>query len=240
MPADLSQVRALAFDIFGTVVDWRGSVIRETRTCGERNGFEADWPVFADAWRAGYRPAMDRVRRGDVPWTSIDDLHRGILEELIDRFGLQGLPEPERRHLNLAWHRLDPWPDCAAGLQRLRERDLCATLSNGNVSLLVDLARHGGLVWDTVLSAELFRAYKPDPAVYQGAAQLLGLETSSVMMVAAHNGDLRAAAATGMRTAFVRREREHGPGQTIDLEAEGFVDVTAVDLDDLADQLLAT
>jgi 2-haloacid dehalogenase len=236
--ADLVDVRALVFDIFGTVVDWRRSITRDVRASCESHGLGVDAAAVADAWRAGYQPAMDRVRQGAVAWAPIDELHRGILEVLIPRFGLQSLSEAERDHLNLAWHRLDPWPDCAAGLRRLRRRFVCGTLSNGNVSLLVDLARHGGLVWDCVLSAELFRAYKPDPGVYEGAAALLGLPAAQVMMVAAHNADLRAAAATGMPTAFVRRTTEHGPDQRHDLEAEAFVDVSASDLEDLADQLL--
>ena len=235
---DLSRVRALTFDVFGTVVDWRSTIIREGKAFGYHKGLEVDWERFADAWRAGYRPIMDRVHRGDLPWINIDGLHRLILDELLDRFIIVGLSEAEKEHLNRVWHRLDPWPDAVNGLQRLRQRYVVASLSNGNMALLVNMAKHAGLPWDCVLSSELARHYKPDPEVYQAVAELLGLQPQEVMMVAAHNGDLMAAQAVGFRTAFVLRALEYGPTQTTDLEADPSVDVVAADLGDLADKLL--
>jgi 2-haloacid dehalogenase len=237
--ADLSQVKALTFDVFGTVVDWRGSILREGQAFGREKGLDVDWAQFAEAWRAGYGPSMDRVRRGELPWTNIDGLHRLILEGLLEPFGLSGLSEAELDHLNRVWHRLAPWPDAVEGLQRLRQRYVVASLSNGNVALLVDMAKHSGLPWDCVLSSELARHYKPDPEVYLLAAQLLGLAPPQVMMVAAHNGDLLAAQRVGFRTAFVLRAQEYGPDQTTNLEADPSVDVVAEDFNDLADQLLA-
>ena len=236
---DLTQVQALTFDVFGTVVDWRGTIIREGEAFGQKKGLDVDWAQFADAWRGGYRPAMDKVRRGELPWTHIDGLHRLILDGLLEPFGLTGLSEDEIDDLNRVWHRLAPWPDAVEGLQRLRERYVTATLSNGNISLLVNMAKHSGLPWDCVLSSELAKQYKPDPEVYRLAAQLLGLEPPQVMMVAAHNGDLLAAQAVGFRTAFVLRAQEYGPGQTSNLEADPAVDVVAGDFVDLARQLFA-
>ena len=178
--------KALTFDVFGTVVDWRSSIIHEAAVMELR----IDGAKFADDWRAGYQPAMARVRSGELGWTSIDVLHRQILDELIEKYKITGLTEARKVHLNRVWHRLDPWPDSARGLALLRRKFVCATLSNGNVSLLVDLARHGGLTWDCVLSAELYRAYKPDAKVYLGAAETLGVKPEETMMVAAHKGDL--------------------------------------------------
>jgi 2-haloacid dehalogenase len=235
---DLTQVKALTFDVFGTVVDWRGTIVREGQALGREKGLDVDWAQFADAWRAGYQPAMARVRTGELPWTNIDGLHRLILDGLLERFGLSGLSEAEIDHLNRVWHQLAPWPDAVEGLQRLRQRYIVATLSNGNVALLVNMAKRAGLPWDCVLSSELAQHYKPDPEVYRLAEQLLGLEPDQVMMVAAHNGDLLAAQAVGMRTAFVLRATEYGPGQTTNLEADPSIDVVAADFCDLADQLL--
>jgi 2-haloacid dehalogenase len=235
---DLTKVRALTFDVFGTVVDWRGTLIREGQALGARQGLDVDWAAFADAFRAGYRPAMDRVRRGELPWLNIDALHRLILDDLLVRFDIQGLSEAEKDHLNRVWHRLEPWPDAIPGMSRLRQRYILASLSNGNVALLVNMAKRAGLPWDCVLSSELARHYKPDSEVYLLAAQLLGLKPQQVMMVAAHNGDLLAAQAVGMRTAFVLRATEHGPGQTTDLEADPSIDIIAHDFIDLADQLV--
>lgn len=232
--AELSQVRALVFDVFGTVVDWRSSLIREGELLGATRGIRADWPAFADAWRAGYKPAMDRVRKGALGWTNIDVLHREILDGLLPQFGIGGLGEAELDHLNRAWHRLMPWPDTVSGLNRLRARFVISTLSNGNVSLLVNMARNAGLPWDCVMSAELFGHYKPDPEVYQGAARMLDLEPGQVMMVAAHPGDLRAARASGLRTAYVDRPLEHGPGGVRETAAQGDFDVVASDFMDLA------
>jgi 2-haloacid dehalogenase len=233
-PPALQDLRALVFDVFGTVVDWRDGVAREGQALAERLGIEGvDWFAFADAWRAGYEPSMARVRRGDLPWTSIDDLHRGILLELLERHGLT-LPEEELQALNLAWHRLEPWPDVRGGLLCLRSRWPVVTLSNGNVSLLVDLARHAGLSWDAIFSAELFGHYKPDPEVYLGAARLLGAQPGQVLMVAAHPGDLRAAGRCGLRTAYVRRPLERGPEGSAEPCEPGEFDVVVDSFTELA------
>jgi len=234
---EFPEVRAFTFDIFGTVVDWRGSIIREGRKVWAAKGVDVDWEEFADSWRGGYEPAMQRVRRGELPWMNIDSLHRVILDDLLSRYQVNSLAEEDRDQLNRVWHRLDPWPDVADGLKRLRRRAIVAALSNGNVALLVNMARHGGLCWDCVLSAELARHYKPDPEVYQTAAALLGLEPHQMMMVAAHNGDLMGAQAVGFRTAFVRRPREYGETQTTDLVPDPGIDLVAEDFGDLA-QLL--
>ena len=237
---DISAIRALAFDVFGTVVDWRASIIREGEALTRRKGLQVDWPAFADSWRAGYRPAMDRARRGEIIWSNIDGLHRVILEGLLPRFGLAGLTPDELADLNRAWHRLDPWPDAVAGLQRLRARFVISTLSNGNVSLLVSMAKRAGLPWDCVLSAEIIRKYKPDPKVYQMAARLLGFEPGQVMMVAAHPSDLVAAQGSGLRTAFVPRPLEYGAGgHSPDPIGDASFDIIATDFIDLAAQLHA-
>jgi 2-haloacid dehalogenase len=230
-------VKALTFDVFGTVVDWRSSIIREGEILAARKGLRVDWPRFADAWRAGYQPAMARVRKGELGWTSIDDLHRMILDELGSKFPLDGLAEPELQHLNRVWHRLMPWPDAVPGLNRLRGRYALATLSNGNVSLLMNMARNVGLPWDCILSGELFGHYKPDPEVYQGAARILGLRPEEVMMVAAHPYDLQAAAREGLKTAYVPRPLEHGPGGKAHATDGMSFDITAADFLDLAEQL---
>ena len=233
------MIKALAFDVFGTVVDWRSSIAREGEILGARKGIKADWSAFADAWRAGYQPAMQRVRSGELKWTNIDALHRMILDSLLEKFSLKGLSETELQELNRVWHRLMPWPDAVSGLNRLKTRYVLATLSNGNVSLLVNMAKNVGLPWDCVLSGELFHHYKPDPEVYQGAARILGLEPGEVMMVAAHPYDLQAAAKQGLKTAFVPRPLEHGPGGK-QQDATGMkFDVTATDFIDLARQLSA-
>lgn len=236
-PFAASTPRALVFDVFGTVVDWRTSLIREGQLLSAAKGLQVDWPAFADAWRAGYAPAMDRTRGAGQAWVDIDTLHRQILDELVPRFGLQSLSEAERLHLNLAWHRLMPWPDSVAGLYRLKSRFAIGTLSNGNVSLLVDMAKNAGLPWDCVLSAELARRYKPDPEVYLMAARLLGCAPGELMMVAAHVDDLRAAQACGLRTAYVHRALEFGPdAPPRPARPEGF-DLVASDFLDLARQL---
>jgi 2-haloacid dehalogenase len=229
--------RALIFDVFGTVVDWRASIVREGKALGRRKRLRVDWAAFADAWRAGYRPAMARVRSGDLPWMKIDDLHRMILDGLLKQFSIRGLAEHEIDDLNRAWHRLRPWSDARRGLALLKRRHVIATLSNGNVALLVNMAKHARLPWDTVLSAELFRHYKPDPETYLGAAQLLGFAPGEVMMVAAHKDDLRAAKACGLMTAFVRRPLEYGPGARVDLAADRAFDYHADDFLDLSRQL---
>ena len=225
-------MRALTFDIFGTVVDWHGSIAAEVA----RLKLATDGGRFALDWRAGYQPAMQEVRSGALPWTNIDGLHRRILDRLLVAHGL-AMPEAEAQSLNRIWHRLDPWPDSVPGLVQLKRRFVLATLSNGNLSLLVNMAKHGGLPWDCVLSAELFGHYKPDPEVYLGAARLLDLQPAQVMMVAAHPSDLRAAAASGLRTAYVPRPRERGPGGTMEPSRPGEFDITASDFVDLAGQL---
>ncbi len=235
MPAP--RVKALVFDVFGTVVDWRGSLIREGRLLGRRKKLKVDWDAFADAWRAGYRPAMARVRSGELPWTRIDDLHRMILDELLAKFAIRGLAEEEIVHLNHAWHRLKPWPDARRGLAKLRRRHVVATLSNGNVALLVNMAKNAGLPWDCILSAEVVRHYKPDPETYLGAAHLLGVRPAELMMVAAHKDDLHAARACGLKTAYVTRPREYGRAKKPDLAREPAFDLYARDFNDLARQL---
>jgi 2-haloacid dehalogenase len=231
------EVKALTFDVFGTVVDWRGSITAEGRKLGRKKKLALDWVAFADAWRAGYRPAMDRVRRGDLPWTNIDGLHRVILDDLLARFAIGGLTEAEKDHFNRAWHRLAPWKDSVPGLKRLKKKFVVATLSNGNVALLTNMAKHGGLLWDCVLSAELFGHYKPDREAYEGAARLLGLAPDRVLMVAAHKDDLDAAARAGLRTAFVMRPMERGDPAKADLTPESRFDFNAKDFVDLAKQL---
>ncbi len=233
-----SDIEALTFDIFGTVTDWRSTLIREGRRLGKQKALDVDWIEFAHAWRAGYAPAMQRVRTGALPWMNIDALHRLILDDLLARFDISSLSEADKEALNRVWHRLDPWPDARDGLERLRQRFIVATLSNGNVALLTNMAKHAGLRWDCILSSELAHHYKPDPEVYLTAAALLGLQPEQIMMVAAHNEDLRAARSVGFHTAFVYRTEEYGPNQTTDLEPAPSVDVVARDFIDLADQLV--
>ncbi len=231
------EVEALTFDVFGTVVDWRTGIAREARAILGQHGAGRDWEALADRWRALYQPAMEAVRSGRRPWLRLDDLHRENLLTVLDELGLAGRPEAEIERLNRAWHRLDPWPDVVAGLARLKRRFILATLSNGNVALMVNMARRAGLPWDAILGAEVARAYKPMPEAYLGSAAALGLAPARCLMVAAHNGDLLAARACGFRTAFVARPTEHGPGQTGDLRAEHAFDLVATDFLDLADQL---
>ncbi|MEW6145140.1 MAG: haloacid dehalogenase type II [Thermodesulfobacteriota bacterium] len=234
---NISGVKALTFDVFGTVVDWRSSIIRECGALGKTKGIEADWEKFADAWRGGYAPAMNMVRTGELPWMSIDKLHRMVLDRLLIGYGIEGLSEDEKDNLNSAWHRLDPWPDSVEGIERIRKRFIAATLSNGNVSLLVEMAKRAGISWDCVLSSELSKHYKPDSEVYITAAGLLGLDPRNVMMVAAHTDDLLAARSVGFKTAFVARPLEFGPsGRTEDAEGLPF-DVIASDFLDLADKI---
>ncbi len=233
----LAEVEAMTFDVFGTVVDWRTSIIREAQILGMEKGFDRDWPAFADAWRRGYGPAMNRVRTGELPWLKIDQLHRLILDDLLVEYDFPDMTEDEIDHLNRVWHRLIPWPDTVRGLWRLKANFTLATLSNGNVALLTNMAKNAGLPWDVVLSAELSGHYKPDPEVYIKAADLLGLPHEKVMMVAAHRGDLRAAGALGFKTAFVPRPHEYRPGRTIDTTPDPAFDVNATDFLDLAAQL---
>ncbi len=236
---DLTGIKALAFDVFGTVVDWRGGIAHEAaRLLGQGNGgLDRDWAAFASAWRARYQPAMSKVRDGEMPFTKLDVLHRMNLLEVLDEFEVTGLGEAEIDDLNFAWHRLDPWPDVVEGLTRLKRKYILATLSNGNVALMVNMAKRAGLPWDVVLGAEVVRHYKPMPAAYRLSVEMLGLPPAAVMMVAAHNNDLIAARAEGMATAFVPRPTEYGPGQTTDLAATENFDVIATDFVDMAQQL---
>jgi 2-haloacid dehalogenase len=232
------DVRALAFDVFGTVVDWRTSVARELGSVLAPKGHRLDWEGFADQWRSRYQPAMERVRNGERPFVILDVLHRENLVELLKEYRIEDLSEAEIDHLNQAWHRLDAWPDVLEGLRRLKHRFVLAALSNGNVALLVHMAKRAGLPWDVILGAEVTRAYKPTPEAYDRAATMLAMEPSRCLMVAAHPADLVAAAARGFRTAYVHRPLEYGrdhadrarPAQTFDL---------AVDtLTELADKLI--
>ena len=237
-PPDLSRVKALVFDTFGTVVDWRTSVTQQVQELASRKGLTIDAVKFADTWRGGYQPAMNRVRTGELPWTKLDRLHRMILDKLLVDFGIAGrLSESEVDTLNRAWHRLRPWPDSVSGLTRLKKKFIIAPLSNGNISLMTELAKFGGLPWDCILGAELARHYKPDREVYQSAADFLDLKLDEVMMVAAHLGDLGAAKGVGLRTAFVTRPMEFGPDGHPDLQPNASVDIAARDFNDLATKL---
>jgi 2-haloacid dehalogenase len=234
---ETASVKALVFDVFGTVVDWRTAVAREVEQLAHRTQLTIDGAKFADAWRAGYGPSMNRVRSGELPWTRLDDLHRMTLDKILGDFGMTSLNADEKNDLNRAWHRLDPWPDTVAGLTRLKQRFIIAPLSNGNIALMTDLAKHARLPWDCILGAELVRHYKPDHEVYESAADFLNLPRGEVMMVAAHLGDLRAAKAVGLKTAFVTRPHEFGASGKPDLQADASVDVSATDFNDLARHL---
>ena len=209
----IANPRILAFDIFGTVVDWHGSIAREV----DAMKLGVSGSEFALAWRAGYQPAMQRVRSGELGWTRIDELNRMILDQLLAQFGIGHLDEAQKRHLNRAWHRLDPWPDSVEGVTRLKTRFTVCTLSNGNIGLLTDMAKRAGLPWDCILSAEVFRAYKPDPATYLGVAGTFDVAPAEVMLVAAHHDDLAAARACGLLTAYIERPAEFGAHQPKDV-----------------------
>jgi 2-haloacid dehalogenase len=226
------MVRGLFFDVFGTCVDWRSGVIRE----GEALRGGVAWAAFADAWRARYQPQLETVRSGRREWVVLDVLHREALDALLPEFGLDDLAEAERAELNRAWHRLDPWPDTVEGLSRLKRDHVIAPCSNGHVALILDMAKRAGLPWDVILGAEIARAYKPLPEAYLRSAEVAGLAPAEVMMVAAHAGDLEAAAACGLRTAFVPRPDEHGPGGAAEDPPDG-VDVVAGSLVELASAL---
>ncbi|HXE96794.1 MAG TPA: haloacid dehalogenase type II [Dongiaceae bacterium] len=230
-------IKALTFDVFGTVVDWRTTIIDEVSRLGGAKGNNIDPAGFADVWRAGYKPAMDRVRRGELPWMNLDALHRMLLDRLLREFGISGMTETEKERINRVWHRLKAWPDSVGGLARLRKRFIVAALSNGNMSLLTNLSRNAGLSWDRILSAELAGHYKPDKEVYQMAADLLKLRPGQVMMVAAHKEDLRGAQAAGFKTAFVLRPLEYGPAGSPDPEPDPAFDIIARDFNDLAEKL---
>ncbi|MDM0042793.1 haloacid dehalogenase type II [Variovorax sp. J22G21] len=225
--------KVLAFDVFGTVVDWHKSVVREVRSMN----LDVDSNQFALAWRAGYMPAIRKVMSGELGWTSIDDLHRMILDELLERFRLTHLTEVEKFNLNRVWHRLDPWPDSVEGLTRLKSRYTICTLSNGNIGLLANMAKHASLPWDCILSAEVFHKYKPDPAAYLGVARVFGIDPSEVVMVAAHQDDLAHARACGLKTAYIERPLEYGSLQEKDVSPNADNTLHARDLIELADLL---
>jgi 2-haloacid dehalogenase len=232
-----ASIKVLAFDVFGTVVDWRSSVIAEGEQLTTTKGLNVDWAAFADAWRAVYRPSLDRVQNAELPWTKLDVLHRMSLEEILKKFRIEGLSEDEKDHLNRVWHRLKPWPDSVPGLERLKTRFVISTLSNGNISLLTNMAKHAGLPWDCILSAENVQHYKPDSEVYLLVPGLFDLKPEEVMMVAAHDRDLQSAKKYGLRTAFVHRPLEHGPGKAASIPAPAKYDFVVKDFLDLADQL---
>ncbi len=236
-PDTLRGVQVLVFDTFGTVVDWRSSVIAEGEKLGKAKGLNVDWAAFTDRWRGGYGPAMNRVRTGELPWTKLDVLNRMTLEGLLAEFRIEGLTEAEKDHFNRAWHRLNAWPDAVSGLTRLKERYVVAPLSNGNLSLLTNMAKFTGLPWDAILSTELVRRYKPDRETYLMPGEFWDLPPSGVMMVAAHMGDLQAAQALGLRTAYVHRPLEFGPARTPTAPERGRFDYMASDFRDLASQL---
>tara|TARA_R110000824_G_scaffold118960_19_gene272634 strand:+ start:52555 stop:53268 length:714 start_codon:yes stop_codon:yes gene_type:complete len=229
--------RAIVFDVFGSVVDWRTSLIEDLTAFGAQRSINADWVKLVDDWRGEYVPSMRRVAKGELPWMALDDLHRASLDKLVAEQGIKGLSEADLIHINLGWHRLKPWPDSVAGLTRLKQRYIISPLSNGNVSLLVNMAKSAGLPWDLVLGSDVFGHFKPAPETYLGAARLLDLEPGEVMMAAAHNADLKAAKALGLMTAFFVRPTEYGPDQIYDLEARGDWDIVARDIEDLATKL---
>ena len=232
-----SQPVAIVFDTFGTVVDWRTSLITELTAFGAQRGISADWTGLVDAWRAAYHPSMDRVRKGELPWTRLDDLHRASLDKLVVDFAVKGLSEADMEHVNRGWHRLHPWPDSVPGLTRLKSRFIIGPLSNGNVSLLLNMAKHSGIPWDMIFGSDLFGHFKPDPETYLGVAKLLDLSPGEVMLAAAHNNDLRAAKACGLMTAFFPRPGEYGPNQKLDYAPDGTWDYVAKNIEDLATQL---
>jgi len=234
----IENMTAILFDTYGTVVDWRASVIAEGRALAQRKGIGGiDWDAFVDAWKATYRPYIDQVRNGERPWTTNDALHRQRLDEIIEDFGITGLSEPDRKDFNRAWHRLKPWPDSLPGLRRMKAKVPIGSFSNGNLLLLANMANHSGLPWDFIISSDLFRHYKPDPEIYLGAIGLLGGEADRLMLVAAHNYDLANARKHGMKTAFVLRPAMFGPKQDTNLAAEDDWDIIADSIEGVADAL---
>lgn len=232
-----SDIKAIVFDTFGTVVDWRGSIISDLTTWASTQGLIIDWAVIVDRWRDRYNPQKARVRNGELPWTNLDELHFEALQSVFNEMGIPLLDHDRMMHINRVWHRLDGWPDASRGLHRLKRKFVIGPLSNANVAILVNMAKHADLPWDNIFSCELFRHYKPDPETYLGVGKLLYLEPEQVMMCAAHNYDLAAARNLGLRTAFIPRRTELGPGQISDLEAEQDWEFIAHDLEDLAEQL---
>jgi 2-haloacid dehalogenase len=235
-PMPPSPIKALFFDVFGTVVDWRTSIAHEAEAILKPKGFSLDWIAFADAWRGEYQPAMEEVRTGKIPFSKLDVLHRRNLKRILPRFSVSGLDEATLADLNRAWHRLDGWPDATPGLARLHKKFLLAPVSNGNIALMANLARHNGFPWDAILGAEIAGDYKPKPRVYLAAAEAFDLKPAECMMVAAHSSDLAAAAATGLKTAHVARPNEYGPG-TGEAGPNVPVDIAATDFLALADAL---
>jgi 2-haloacid dehalogenase len=232
----MTSVQAIFFDVFGTLVDWRSGVAREAKRVLQPRGHSLDWTAFADAWRAEYQPGMEEVRSGRIPFCKLDELHRRNLERFIPRFGLRDLSHDVLSELTLAWHKLDAWPDVAAALARLKPKYLLAPVSNGNISLMVDLARRNKFPWDAILGAEVAGDYKPKPRVYLAACGAFDLDPAKCMMVAAHSNDLAAAAACGLRTGHIARPDEHGPG-TGERAPTVPVDAAGADLGDLASKL---
>lgn len=228
-------VKALLFDVFGTVVDWRSSLIADFAAWGKARGIEADWERLIDDWRGKYASSMDQTRGGD--WKSLDDLHRASLEKITAEMAIEGLSEADLDYLTKGWHRLRGWPDSAAGLERLKTKFIIAPLSNGNIALLVNMAKFAGLPWDVIFSAEHVRKYKPHPETYLTACEMLSLSPRQVMMLAAHNYDLAAARSLGLKTAFIPRPQEYGPRQNKDFGPEQDWDIAAADIVDLARQL---
>jgi 2-haloacid dehalogenase len=226
-------IKVIAFDVFGTVVDWHKSIAREIDAMHLNVGGNE----FALAWRAGYKPAMQRVMSGELGWTLIDDLHRLILDELLEKFGIAHLNEQQKQHLNKVWHRLQPWPDSVEGLSRLKSRYMICTLSNGNIGLLADMAKHAGLPWDCILSAEVFKKYKPDPATYLGVAKIFDVAPEQVMLAAAHQDDLASARACGLKTAYIERPYEFGEAQPKDVSRHPDNTLHAKNIVELAAQL---
>ena len=236
-PDRFGHVEAVVFDVFGTVVDWRSSIISELTAFGRARGISADWTAFTDEWRSLYQPAMEEVRSGRRAWTILDVLHRESLVTLLSRHGIASLSDDDIDHLTRCWHRLTPWPDVIDGLTRLKRRFIIGPMSNGNVGLLTRMAKHAALPWDVILGAETSQAYKPLPQSYLRAAELMNLAPRAMMLVAAHNDDLRAARNAGLSTGFVARPTEYGPHQTKNLVAEEAWDVVAFDFGDVADRL---
>lgn len=234
----MSEIKALLFDVFGTVVDWRTSLIDNFSAWGKAKGLKGDWTALVDGWRAAYMPSMDEVRKHpERGFVILDDLQRQSIEPLAAKLGITGLTSADFDYLTRGWHRLNPWPDSVGGLTRLKTKFIIGPLSNGNVALLTNMAKHAGLPWDLVLSAEVFGHYKPDREAYLGAAKILGLTPGEVMLVAAHNNDLEAAQSFGLKTAFVPRVTEYGPHQNRDFKADGNWDYVVKDFNDLADKL---
>jgi 2-haloacid dehalogenase len=239
MKPELANVKACVFDTFGTVVDWRGSIIAEATSWGKAKGLNINWVEFTDRWRMGYRPAMDKVRKGEIPWTNLDDLHRMILEDLLQQYKIERLSEEEKVYWTHVWRRLKPWPDSVEGLGRLKKKYIISTLTNGNVALMTNLGKFGGLPWDVILASDLVKHYKPDREMYLSAPFFLDLKPEEVMMCAAHVGDLKAARSYGLRTGFIHRPNEFGDGPVgvPDKAQPGDFDVVSESVVDLAQQM---